>query len=108
MARKLDFASFATSVGVSAVAGGLGYVIEETMNSRSENITINKVLGHAGVVAFEGAYSFFVGGLTGSMYNAGTKGSFLSKEWLAKFIIGQEFSQPIKIPLDMLRNNLWG
>ncbi|MBQ4072058.1 MAG: RHS repeat-associated core domain-containing protein, partial [Clostridia bacterium] len=99
--------AFGASVGFSAIAGGSGYVLQEVINGRSDEITLGNVLGHAGVVAVEGAYNFGVGGLVGSIGNVGTKGPVFSKEWIGKILLGQEFSLPLRYPLDLMRKGLW-
>ena len=59
------------------------------------------------MVAFEGILRFGTGGMTGSMGTVGSSGKLLTKEWATKFIIGQEFSFPLKFALDKLREGIW-
>ena len=59
------------------------------------------------MVALESIVNFGVGGMIGSIGNVGTKGKMLvSKEWWGKLILGQEFTQPFKIGIDLLRKNI--
>ena len=105
---KTIVAAFSVSVGISALSGGVGYVLQQSINKDSINAL--NVIGHASTVALEGAFNFGVGGMIGSMEpTIGTNGkAFISKEWYTKFIITQEFSNGIKIPLDRLRKELRG
>ena len=59
------------------------------------------------VVAVGAVSGGVIGGIIGSVGNIGTKGDFLtSKEWWGKFIFGLEFTQPFKIGVDLIRNNI--
>ena len=73
-------------------------------------LTIEKesVIGHAVVVASESVFCYGVGGMVGSIGTIGYKGKISSKEWIGKLILAQEFSLPIKYPLNKLRKELWG
>ena len=99
--------TFGASVGVSALAGAGGYMLQETINGRAAEVKVENVLGHASIVAIEGACNFGVGGMIGSIGNVGQKGKIFTKEWIGKFIFGQEFSFPIKHLLNRLRKGLW-
>ena len=101
----LTTVAFLTSTSISFCAGALGYATEEWINGRSPSS--QKALMNGGIVAFEGAWNFGVGGVVGSVGKIGTKGDLLvSKEWWGKLILGMEFSQPFKIGLDLIRKNL--
>ena len=100
--------AFTASVIVSAIAGGTGYVLQEEIRGNSKNIEVKNVIGHASIVAIEGAYNFGIGGMVGSVGNIGSKGDFFSKEWTLKLLLGQEFALPFKIPMDKLRKGVWG
>ena len=100
--------SFLASIGVSALAGGGGFVLQELRNGNIDKVSIQQVIGHAGIVAIEAAYNFGIGGMIGSIGEVGTKGARFSAEWLGKLILGQEFSLPFKYPLDKLRKGIWG
>ena len=102
--------AFFFSVGISALAGGGGYVAQEIVNKRGDELNCVNVIGNAGVASLEGAYSFGVGGMVGSMNpTIGKNGApLISKEWYMKFIITQEFSNAVRIPLNKLRKSIWG
>lgn len=100
--------AFAASVGFSATAGAVGFVAQEIGAGRGDELTFGSVIGHAGIVAFEGAYSFGIGGMLGSIGTIGGKGKKFTKEWVKKTVLGQEFLQPIKYALDRFRKELWG
>lgn len=52
-------------------------------------------------------FNFGVGGIIGSIGKVGQKGDFLiSKECLGKLIFGLEFTQPFKIGVDCIKNNI--
>ena len=98
--------AFCISVGVSAIAGGGGYIIQEIKNGN--DINVGNVIGHAGSVALESAWNFGVGGMVGSIGKIGTKGkSLVTSEWYKKLILTQEFSQPFKYIVDKFRKNVW-
>ncbi len=94
------------STSISFLSGALGYASEEWINERSPSF--EKAIVHGVFVALEGIVKFGVGGMTGSIGNIGTKGKFLTSiEWWGKLALGLEFSQPIKILIDYLRNSIW-
>ena len=93
-------AAFGISVGVSALAAGTGYVIEERLNNRE--ISAKGILVNAGITALQSAVNFGAGGMIGSIGNVGTKGPFFSGEWFGKFVLVQEFSFPFKYITNML------
>jgi hypothetical protein len=99
--------SFSVSVGVSAVAGGGGYLLQETFNGRKNNINVKGVLINTCFVALEGAYCFGVSGMVGSIGTIGEKGAFMTKEWIWKNVLGQEFSKPFKYLIDKLKEVIW-
>ena len=62
---------------------------------------------HGGCVALEGIVNFGAGGAIGSIGTIGTRGTSLtSSEWWGKFAFGLEFTQPFKIGVDKIRNNV--
>lgn len=101
--------AFGASVGISATTGGVGYVTEKLIDKKRDEISASGIIGHSVVTGVEGAVSFGIGGMVGSMEpSIGKMGKVLkSKEWYSKFIISQEFSNSIKIPMDKLRKTLW-
>ena len=92
--------AFGISIGVSALAGGTGYAIEERLNNRE--ISANGVIVNAGITALQSAVNFGAGGMIGSIGTVGTKGPFLRGEWIGKFVLIQEFSFPFKYITNML------
>jgi len=100
--------SVAISVAVSALAGGGGYAIENAMNGRSQNNTRENILGHAKVVALEGASNFAIGGLIGGTDIIGSKGIMFTKEWCIKVFLGSELSKPFREKMDLIRYSIWG
>ena len=97
--------AFAISAAVSFGAGALGYAVEEWKNEKTPSF--GEAMMHGGFVALEGMVNFGVGGMVGSVGKVGTKGDpLVTKEWWGKLFFGLEFSQPIKLELDFIRNNI--
>ncbi len=93
------------SSAISFGGGALGYATEEWLNGRTPDF--GTAMMHGGFVMVEGIINFIFGGITGSVGAVGTKGNkFMSKEWWGKLIFGQEFTKPINIPIDLIRNNI--
>ena len=95
--------AFLGSTTLSFGAGALGHVVEERWNGRTPSL--EKAMIQGGFVAAEGAFSFFVGGLTGSVGKIGTKGpKFLrSLEWWGKLAFGSSLTMPFRAGLDYFR-----
>ncbi len=97
--------AFAISTAVSFGAGTLGYALEEWIDGRTPSV--GKAIANGAFVALEGMLNFGVGAIIGCFGNVGTKGKFLvSTEWWGKFIFGLEFTQPIKIGIDLIRKSI--
>ena len=93
------------TVSESCSCNALGYASEEWINGRTPSF--GKAMMHGGFVALEGMVNFGVGGIVGCVGNVGTKGKFLvSKEWWGKLVLGLEFTQPFKLLVDYIRNNI--
>ena len=73
-----------------------------------QNNTRENILGHAKVVALEGASNFAIGGLIGSTATIGTKGLMLTKEWCIKAFIGSQLGRPFRKNMDLIRYRIWG
>jgi|GEM_PF-6829698 len=104
-AGKTALIALGVTTVISFVAGAGGYAIEESMNGRK--VDFGNAIGHGSIVVLESIWSFGVGGIVGSIGKIGTKGPFLSKEWIWKLIFTQEFTQPFKIPMDLIRKYLF-
>ena len=101
---KAALSALGASATISYVAGAGGYVIEEIWNNRSPSL--KGILIHGGAVALEGIWNFGVGGVAGSVGHVGTNGKpFCSPEWYGKLGFKIGLQQPIKIGIDLLRNN---
>ncbi len=101
---KAALIAFGASLTISFVGGALGYAAEEWFNDRTPDF--GTAMKHGGFVMLVGMVNFGVGGIIGSVGTIGKKGTpFISKEWWSKFIFGQEFTQPFKMVIDLLRDN---
>ena len=101
-------AAFITSVGLSAASGAGGYVVQEKMDGRGDLLNTANIVGHAGIVGIQGVSNFAVGGMVGSIGNIGQKGKFITKEFMIKWVLTQEFSFPFKYATNKFRHGLWG
>ena len=99
-------AALATSTAISFGAGALGYAAEEWINSRTPSFSKSMING--GLVAFQGMFSFALGGVMGSFgkpfSQTGKTSDMLNGT--TKKVFELMFGEPIGLLIDLIRKNI--